>query len=352
MAESQADQTVAIGFAGLVLSVFIVGVLVGDGVALWRLSSQFQSTFYPKVPGRIVRSQVDSEAGNRRRLSSHKVNLGFQYEVGGKSYESSSYRFLETLSHQEDAVRKTVEEHPPGRAVDVYYNPSNPAQAVLAPGLNASDFVFLHLLIPFNGVVAFLALATWYNLRARSRPAGGASIVERVDEIRIRTGHFTPFMIALILMSIVSLVVAAALMFVTDIDVSPLVATLAWLSVPVAFVVFYLRFRTRGEIVLDSRNGTITLPVSRDQPEAVTVPWSEVTGLGFSEVIGRNKEGVPTGKSYAVKLNWTNSGQDWTATLARWETRDLAKALLIWLHPRIMGSNWIAPAYRHVAAPA
>jgi hypothetical protein len=47
-------------------------------------------------------------------------------------------------------------------------------------------------------------------------------------------------------------------------------------------------------------------------------------------------------------LIWTEEGEEQTETLARWETRDLAKALLPWLRPRIMGSSWVAPKYRDV----
>jgi hypothetical protein len=169
-----------------------------------------------------------------------------------------------------------------------------------------------------------------------------------VDELRVRTGHSTPSQIALILTSLVSLTVAGVLMVFEDIDVSPIVAALAWLSVPILFVVFTIRFKSRGEIVLDSRSGTITLPISRERTEEMKVPWSDVTGMGFSEVVGVNKEGAATGKSYAVELIWTEEGEEQTETLARWETRDLAKALLLWLRPRIMESSWVAPKYRDV----
>jgi hypothetical protein len=148
-------------------------VLFVNVKALWGLSSQFRSSVFPHVRGRIVRSQVVSEEGNRRRLSSHAVALGYQYQVDGKSYESSNYRFNKTRSHHEDTVRKTVAARPTGSEVDVYYDPKDPAQAVLSPGLNASDFVFLHLLVPFNGAVAFVAIAVWNALRSKHRPAGG-----------------------------------------------------------------------------------------------------------------------------------------------------------------------------------
>ncbi len=57
--------------------------------------------------------------------------LVFSYEVNGKSYTSSNVSFGMTLS---DAIELTGKKDDGGFMVKVYFNPSNPEEAVLIPG--------------------------------------------------------------------------------------------------------------------------------------------------------------------------------------------------------------------------
>ena len=343
----QDQESVAIVACLVILLVVAAGVLWVDLRITSDLRSQFRSGWFPRVPGRVLRSNVVSEAGaGKRRLSSHTVDVAFQYTVNGKTFEANTYRFPKTMSHREEPAREVVAGLPPGQEVEVSYDPANPAEAVLSPGLNASDFVLLHLLFPFNCFLAFAASVALHAWLARRQPAGGAPFSEGVDQTRIRIGVIAASDLALIVTALVSLGVAGILLFIADVFVSPVVAAAAWATVPITFVGAYLYFKAQTVLVLDTRAGTIALPRTRELPESTVVPWSEVTGVDFSEVVGRDAQGAPTGKTHAVTLTWSDKGHERTETLVRWESRPLAKSLFLWLRPRIMQSTWVPSRHR------
>jgi hypothetical protein len=51
-----------------------------------------------------------------------------------------------------DTVKAAAERYPVGRTVKVYYNPSNPSEAVLEPGLWYGNFIFAGIGVVIIGV--------------------------------------------------------------------------------------------------------------------------------------------------------------------------------------------------------
>jgi hypothetical protein len=79
---------------------------------------------WPWVRGRILDSQVDSSSGQPA------PQVTYEYVVNGATYQSQTIRYGKRLilPHEVPAV---VERFRPGTEVMVYYNPANPAEAIL-----------------------------------------------------------------------------------------------------------------------------------------------------------------------------------------------------------------------------
>ncbi len=169
---------IVIGFIGLLAAV--AGILWLDARAVYLLTSQFRSASYPQTTGRIQHSQLRFEQGGRRSFSSYEVEVAYTYEVDGQAYQGKKYRFTSTISQREEGPKRIVSELPAGKEVAVYYNPRDPAEAVLAPGTSPADFLFVHLLVPFNCFLVIFAGVTWRlarcgPIRREVRPSSNAA---------------------------------------------------------------------------------------------------------------------------------------------------------------------------------
>jgi Protein of unknown function (DUF3592) len=73
----------------------------------------------------------------------HTPEITYSYIVNGRTFTSRRYQAGNTARPSVDEIKSTVARYPVGRVVRVSYNPSNPAQSVLAPGVNGSSWFML-----------------------------------------------------------------------------------------------------------------------------------------------------------------------------------------------------------------
>jgi hypothetical protein len=97
------------------------------------LQKQKASYHWPATSGTIVHSERVYEPG--RETSHYHADVTFSYKVNGASYLSHQISLWSAdLSDYGEENKTFVQNHPQGSAVDVYYDPGNPANAVLVPG--------------------------------------------------------------------------------------------------------------------------------------------------------------------------------------------------------------------------
>jgi hypothetical protein len=120
-------------------------VALGMGVALllWsadRTRAARASVTWPSAEGVVVRSEVVRSGGGSSRSSvSYEADVRYRYAVGGRRYESG--RFAIGVAHSfadPAAARAEVAAYPPGRRVRVYYDPREPAESCLVPGVDGA----------------------------------------------------------------------------------------------------------------------------------------------------------------------------------------------------------------------
>jgi uncharacterized protein DUF3592 len=119
------------------------------GVALFLLGAFYvyqgiSSTQWPSVEGRILYS-------NARRGPKPEALLWYEYYVNDRRYLASNYRNGGNVTPFSDVADAAAKRYPVGRAVPVYYNPRNPQDALLEPGLWWGNFVAPLLALLFFG---------------------------------------------------------------------------------------------------------------------------------------------------------------------------------------------------------
>jgi Protein of unknown function (DUF3592) len=113
-------------------------IVVGAGFVIWSvfgLVSAVLSRQWPSVPGTIVVS--DLHRANDEGSYTYRPEVCYRYSVSGTEYVANVTRYGDgiSLSTSKPAV-KTVRKYPVGKLVTVHYNPHNPSEAVLEPGVN------------------------------------------------------------------------------------------------------------------------------------------------------------------------------------------------------------------------
>ncbi|CAN1724211.1 DUF3592 domain-containing protein [Hyphomicrobium sp. 1Nfss2.1] len=136
--------------------------------------------------GRIVRSQAVQrkvsklEGSTTRSEIRNFAAIVYEFDAGGRKFTGSRVSLGEDLGNI--GIQETLARYPVGERVEVYYDPADPAQAVLERTLPNGSFLFMGLLIAgltlFAVVVAvgMDALAAWMRA-ALPNPAATPFVV-------------------------------------------------------------------------------------------------------------------------------------------------------------------------------
>jgi hypothetical protein len=118
----------------------------------YNLYTGNSSVRWPSVEGRILYS--------RARTGPHpETLLWYEYHVNNQRYVASAYRNGGNVTPFDSVATAAAKRYPVGRTVPVYYDPANPRNALLEPGVWWGNFV-----APAFALVLFALawLAKWY----------------------------------------------------------------------------------------------------------------------------------------------------------------------------------------------
>jgi hypothetical protein len=149
-------------------------LLVGTLQLAWATSvgwKSFRASEWPTVSGTILASaiRVDRVSGG----SAYTPTVSYRYEFAGHPYEGSRITAMDSAESQQ-TVNTIVKAFPPGRMVDVYVDPNNPAYALLKPGFFAYLFfwIVLALLATVVGGISVVLFLRGKRVVARTCSAG------------------------------------------------------------------------------------------------------------------------------------------------------------------------------------
>jgi Protein of unknown function (DUF3592) len=141
----------------LLRAVGIACVAVG-GASFFELAAvavaSVRSSSWPVATGEVLSSEVFVRRTGKQW---HKPEIHYSYSVGGVSYVNTRVWFVAHGGTLEGTAQEVVAAFPRNASVSAHYNPSNPAQSALLPGLELEPVLgaALSILVSLAGVVLF-----------------------------------------------------------------------------------------------------------------------------------------------------------------------------------------------------
>lgn len=135
----------------LIIALCIGGIFggVGVGLLLFGNSQRKQgnaSQSWPTTTGTILSTTL-SQQSRRNSQGYHDVTYAptveYTYEVNGNSYRSDKINAGWTVSYDLGNAQNKINQYQPGARITVYYNPANPADAVLETKSAASNIFMI-----------------------------------------------------------------------------------------------------------------------------------------------------------------------------------------------------------------
>lgn len=318
---------------GILLFLAMSGIiLIPDaqlGKILWH---QFQSRNYSSTTGRIMQSEV-------RRWKTAKgdtvteADIQYHYEVNGQAFDGTRLRY--SVGSGQMWVTQIVNEHPAGSETPVYFNPKDPVDSLLSPGLDGLDIFCVLFLMPIH-MLGLAFLAAVISMRRWFKPvAGGIKIIADGNQTRIRFPHASPVFsaaLAAFLASGVSIFfVACSLPFTRWIGIA---ATFLFLSIASGIAVYVRRWqkiRSSGDLIINEASGFIELPETCGRKERMKVYMSDIAGIAVESIEDRNRRGTVSYR-YEPTLQLRNADRQ---ILAGWPGKAQADAFSEWLGKRL-----------------
>lgn len=138
-----------------------IAAIIGIPVSIHGYNKGVASRDWPSVQGQVVRAYITSHKP-RRSSRYWRVNYEFVYVVAQEQFSGKSY-LRENSPEQAEA---TLQAMPPGSPAATYYNPADPADYRMVPGLK-EDEIFWIIGAAVVSIVAVVAAC--YGAVSRSR---------------------------------------------------------------------------------------------------------------------------------------------------------------------------------------
>jgi hypothetical protein len=277
------DRFGAGGALVVLLVLWSLITVAGDFVGAWNVARQIRARGYPSAEGQIIRSDLKVHWSDGS--PTYGMDLQFAYTVKGVVYTGNRYRYRSDTGKKE-LIQKLLAPLKPGQAVTVRYNPSDPSDAVLQPGVDGQDLFVFTMMSPFNAAM----LAGWI-IHFRLRRTGSILETRFFDDgvvARAAVDAWLPELAATIVAGVVGFALGVLVGIPTGADMSISVAAATAITVVIAAALAWWRTiaaRTAGsrDIILDRGAQTLTLPKLKGRPEPMTVPLQVVTGFDLSD---------------------------------------------------------------------
>ena len=311
-------------------------ILTADGFVGWGIWHQIASRNYPAVSGEITHSELTRE--HRSKGGTYGVDIRYNYVVDGRAFDGTRYRYNAGASSDSAWAREAVASHPVGASTQVFYNPRNPEEALLSPGLGGADLFLVLFLMPFNLITfgLFTGLGTWLCGRIFKPVAGGVKIIRDGPRTSIRLPEYGAMAWGMAAMGLMSFLCVFILAFSSGFHppVGTASAVLA-LVVTVGAGAYGWQWRKvhsgEKDLVLHEGTGMLTLPETCGRKALVSVGFSEIENLAVEAVTHHgNKGGVSY--TYAPTLQLRGGGSQ---KLADWADKSKAEAFTDWLRERV-----------------
>jgi hypothetical protein len=315
--------------------------LLFDGFLVISTVRQVRALTFASTGGTIISSSVtsrdDGDGG-----TTYGVAMQYRYSVGDREYSGHRFRYDTSGSSDCAWANTAVAERPPDTKVDVFYDPRNPEDSVLLPGLQGSDLFQLAFMTPFNMVMLGLWTAGWTMMRRKWFPpvAGGVKITTTLRQTRARLTQYTPVVsgfAALGLLSFLSIFVVG--FFAGGFHPSLHTMLLTW-GVILSGALFaggwhWLRaLAGKYDLVIDELNSSLELPATCGRKIRRRVEFDCIRDVRVETIVHPSSDDGSTMNSYALFLDLHGS-QPNPEKLCEWNDAEKVNGFVSWLKQQL-----------------
>jgi len=291
----------------LLLLVCWTGFIVAGTFALLATTvRQYLALNFSTTQGRIVRSEV-----GRGPMSRRGVEIEYNYTVDGVDYTGHRYRYDDhNVTLEWDA---TVEEHPRWSFQTVYYNPKNPADALLQPGVDGCDLLVLLFALPLNVLTYTLwsAMITRLQEKSRIRPAGGVRILRQPGETRVSLAEIPAVAAGFYGSAAAAFVAAFPVVIASGFEPTPRLMKAVWAVVLAAGGAVFMWWALRNgsgiyDLRIDQASQTVTLPQTAGRQKPLILARRDISGVAMQRRVSKG----PSGTHFSYLPALSRSGLD------------------------------------------
>jgi hypothetical protein len=275
----------------LLLAIWTGWLVTGDCVVLESSVRQVLAGGYDTTEGEIMRSQLGQGAVRHRG-----VDMSYRYTIHGQDYTGHRYRYDDRNGAFD--YRAVTRAFPPGSTRTIYYNPSNPADAVLSPGLKGCDLLLALFAIPLNVATFMLwitAIRAWRQRHSLAL-AGGVRIFQYQGETRVRLAEFSPLAAGFFGLAVAAFAAAMPIVFVAGFAPSlRLMSAVLILVAATGLAVFLWTVQRHHSGCYDLRiqeaSRTLLLPPAGRRKEPLQVPRSVIMAVSMHRRVSHSPSG-------------------------------------------------------------
>ena len=112
------------------------------GIGIHGLASGFQSRSWPSTESRIKQSKVErrTHRSGVDRTTAYFAVVTYEFTVHGASYMGDRVSSSD-VGRDSKFAERIVDRYPKGSITKVYYNPENPSECLLEPGVQGKAFI-------------------------------------------------------------------------------------------------------------------------------------------------------------------------------------------------------------------
>lgn len=317
-------------------------VSVFDGFLGYGFINQLRAQNFPQVTGYITHSAITTDHSGHS--TTYGADIRYHYEVNGQSFEGNRYRYAEGSDSDSAPAGKAVARFSEGSEVSVFYNPQNPADAVLSPGLDSQNFMMLLFMTPFNAVMLgfWLTGLCMVSQKLLPGPNGGVRFSRKGSITRVRLPRFPWFAFPLGATGIVGFIGIFPLVFTAGFHPGFNRAKAALFIAYGSGCLMLLRelwrwSRGTDDLIINSDRNTAELPQTFGRKTKIQIPLAEIKSLNLETVVLPNRDGEPS-YNYVPTLVWKNSHHA-PGKLAEYLSQAKAQAFVDWLRPQLKISD-------------
>lgn len=157
----------------------VVGLII-TALGMQEIQKAIVSKQWPSVQGTIITSKVTPMNSGQSGYS-YKPDITYKFKINETEIDGNKLRFGEKSYPKSGTAQGIVKKFQPGEEYPVYYDPKDPSNAILQPGIHGSAW-----LIPGIGV-AFILVSVFFVIIGIFMDPAKAERIERQNRQNTKT---------------------------------------------------------------------------------------------------------------------------------------------------------------------